>query len=95
MAPSDPASPFMERFEAKMDMMLKKMDEFSALQETVGKLEATVEALSETVASLSKEVASLKDKSNARDQQARGHSLRLYGLSVGEEEDNSKNLKKH
>ena len=79
----------MERLEGKMDMLLRRMDELAGLQEKVTMLETAVVVLNETVASLSKEVAELKDKSNARDQQARGHSLRLYGLGLGEEEDNS------
>ena len=89
--PSDPdsPSPFMVRLEAKMDMMLRRMDEFTAMQEKMVMLETTVGALNETVATLYREVAELKDKSNARDQQARGLSLRLYGLDLGEEEDNS------
>ena len=86
---SDLPSPVMERLEGKMDMLLRRMDELARLQEKVTMLETTVVVLNETVASLSKEVAELKDKSNARDQQARGHSLRLYGLGLGEEEDNS------
>ena len=72
-----------------MDMLLRRMDELAGLQEKVTMLKTAVVVLNETVASLSKEVAELKDKSNARDQQARGHSLRLYGLGLGEEEDNS------
>ena len=89
MMTSDHPSPFMERLEGKMDMLLRRMDELAGLQEKVTLLETAVVVLNETVASLSKEVAELKDKSNARDQQARGHSLRLYGLGLGEEEDNS------
>ena len=79
----------MERLEGKMDMPLRRMEELAGMQEKVMKLKTAVVVLNETVANLSKEVAELKDKSNARDQQARGHSLRLYGLGLGEEEDNS------
>ena len=89
MMTSDHPSPFMERLEGKMDMLLRRMEELAGLQEKVTMLETAVVVLNETVASLSKEVAELKAKSNARDQQARGHSLRLYGLGLGEEEDNS------
>ena len=73
--------------EAKLDMLLANVAEIKVLQTKVNKLEATVEVLSSTVAALSKEVTILKEKENNRDQLSRSNAVRLFGLSVSEEED--------
>ena len=89
-------APSLESLEAKMDTLLRKFEEFSALQDKVIKLESTVVKmetcivdLSTTVASLNKEVLQLKEKDNNRDQLSRSNAVRLFGLSVSEEEDGS------
>ena len=82
MAPA----PTLQSLEAKLDMLLKKMDDFSALQAKVVRLETIVNDLSENVTSLNKEVLSLKEQANVREQQARGNSIRIFGLAVSEEE---------
>ena len=82
MAPA----PTLQSLEAKLDMLLKKMDDFSALQAKVVRLETIVNDLSENVTSLNKEVLSLKEQANVREQQARGNSIRIFGLAVREEE---------
>ena len=89
-------APSLESLESKMDTLLRKFEEFSALQDKVIKLESTVVKmetcivdLSTTVASLNKEVLQLKEKDNNRDQLSRSNAVRLFGLSVSEEEDGS------
>ena len=79
-------APTLQSLEAKLDMLLKKMDDFSALQAKVVRLETIVNDLSENVTSLNKEVLSLKEQANVREQQARGNSIRIFGLAVSEEE---------
>ena len=80
-------APSLESMEAKLDMLLANVAEIKVLQTKVNKLEATVEVLSSTVAALSKEVTILKEKENNRDQLSRSNAVRLFGLSVSEEED--------
>ena len=84
MAPA----PTLQSLEAKLDMLLKKMDDFSALQTKVERLETIVNSLSENMASLNKEVLSLKEQANNREQQFRSNSIRVFGLSISEEEAN-------
>ena len=79
-------APTLQSLEAKLDMLLKKMDDFSALQAKVVRLETIVNDLSENVTSLNKEVLSLKEQANVREQQSRGNSIRIFGLTVNEEE---------
>ena len=79
-------APTLQSLEAKLDMLLKKMDDFSALQAKVVRLETIVNDLSENVTSLNKEVLSLKEQANVREQQSRGNSIRSFGLAVNEEE---------
>ena len=64
------------------------MDDFSALQAKVERLETIVNSLSENMASLNKEVLSLKEQANNREQQFRSNSIRVFGLSISEEEAN-------
>ena len=94
MAPKTPAQPSMESLEAKIDRLLAKVDELSAMQVKVVKLEEANVSLSQQVALLNKEVMLLKEKENNRDQMSRGNSVRLFGLSISEEEkvDGGKSL---
>ena len=96
MAPKAPAQPTMESLEAKIDKLLSKVDELSAMQVKVVKLEEANVTLSMQVASLNKEVTLLKEKDNSRDQQSKCNSVRLFGLRISEEEkeDGGKSLTK-
>ena len=64
-------------------MVLRKMDEFSALQAKVIQLETSVSKLGSLVDSLNQEVLTLKEKENTREQAKRGNTARLFGLSMG------------
>ena len=81
-------APSLESLEAKMDTLLRKMEELTVLQIKVVELEDNqVFDLFSTVAKLNHEVLLLKEKDNSRDQQSRGSVVRLFGLATGEEED--------
>ena len=87
-------APSLESLEAKMDTLLRKMEELTVLQIKVVELEDNVRVLNNqvsdlnfTVAKLNHEVLLLKEKDNSRDQQSRGSAVRLFGLATGEEED--------
>ena len=81
-------APSLESLEAKMDTLLRKMEELTVLQIKVVELEDNqVSDLNSTVAMLNHEVLLLKEKDNSRDQQSRGSAVRLFGLATGEEED--------
>ena len=94
MAPKTPAQPSIESLEAKIDRLQAKVDELSDMQVKVVKLEEANVSLSQQVALLNKEVMLLKEKENNRDQMSRGNSVRLFGLSISEEEkvDGGKSL---
>ena len=87
-------APSLESLEAKMDTLLRKMEELTVLQIKVVELEDSVRVLNNlnsdltsTVFKLNHEVLLLKEKDNTRDQQSRGSAVRLFGLAAGEEED--------
>jgi len=84
----------LESLEVKLDLLMKKMDDFSAVQARVDSLETTVHDLSKSVTLLHKEIIGLKEQSNNRDQQARGLSIRLYGIAQTDEETDEKALTK-
>ena len=79
-------APSLQSLEAKLDMVLRKMDEFSALQAKVIQLETSVSKLESSVDSLNQEVLTLKEKENTREQAERGNTTRLFGLSMGQDE---------
>ena len=87
-------APSLESLEVKIDTILRKMEELTALQIKVVELEDDVRVLNNkvsdlnsTVAKLNNEMTLLKEKDNDRDQQSRGNAVRLFGLAAGEEED--------
>ena len=82
-------APSLESLEVKIDTILRKMEELTALQIKVVELEDDVRVLNNkvsdlnsTVAKLNNEMTLLKEKDNDRDQQSRGNAVRLFGLAV-------------
>ena len=84
MAPKAP--PTLESLDAKLNTLLKKMDEFSAVRVEVEEMRVAVSTLMETVASQGREIMSLKEQANSRDQQLRSSSVRLYGFGHAAED---------
>ena len=85
MAPKAP--PTLESLDAKLNTLLKKMDEFSAVRAEVEEMRVAVGTLMETVASQGREITALKEQANSRDQQLRSSSVRLYGFGHAAEDD--------
>ena len=93
MAPKVP--PTLESLDAKLNTLLKKMDEFSAVRAEVEEMRVAVGTLMETVASQGREITILKEQANNRDQQLRSSSVRLYGFGhAAEDDDDPKTLAK-
>ena len=84
MAPK--TAPTLQSLEAKIDILLTKVEEISVLQAKVNSLEMTVHNLMERVTCLDKEVSTLKEVVNNREQQSRNNSIRLYGLCSSEQD---------
>ena len=64
MAPKAP--PTLESLDAKLNTLLKKMDEFSAVRVEVEEMRVAVGTLMETVASQGREIMSLKEQAHSR-----------------------------
>lgn len=76
--------------EDKMDiviqLLLKQSRQLTLYEEKITTLEKDNKKLSATVTSLNREVHNLKNAVNHSEQQTRGYSVRLFGLSMTEEE---------
>ena len=84
MAPKVP--PSLESLEAKLDKLLKKVDEISAVKAEMEEMRVAVGTLMETVASQGREIMTLKEQANSRDQQLRSSIVRLYGFGHAAED---------
>ena len=84
MAPKVP--PSLESLEAKLDKLLKKVDEISAVKAEMEEMRVAVGTLMETVASQGREIMTLKEQANSRDQQLRSSTVRLYGFGHAAED---------
>ena len=84
MAPKVP--PSLESLEAKLDKLLKKVDEISAVKAEMEEMRVADGTLMETVASQGREIMTLKEQANSRDQQLRSSSVRLYGFGHAAED---------
>jgi outer membrane murein-binding lipoprotein Lpp len=81
----------MASLDAKMDMLMSKMEELSAMQAKVVHLESTVSTLNEKVSNMEAEIRTLKDQANYRDQIPKANSVRLFGLCTQEEDSDDSN----
>jgi hypothetical protein len=90
MAPKIPANATMED---KVDLVLQLLVEQSELltksQLRIEQLEKENLALKSSVTSLNKEIYNIKNSSNRRDQNLLNNSIRIFGISVSEDEPNS------
>jgi FtsZ-binding cell division protein ZapB len=87
------APPTLASLDAKMDTILRKMEEFTALQEkvvtletTVTTMQATVTTMASTITTLQAEVSSLKEQANYREQQSKANAVRIFGLSTSDDD---------
>jgi hypothetical protein len=85
----------MASLDAKMDMLMSKMEELSAMQAKVVHLESTVTVLSEKMLNMEEEIRTLKDQANYRDQLPKANSVRLFGLCSQEEDSDESNKGLH
>lgn len=69
-----------DEMQNKFDLILKRLDDISAIKSQVVELEKKVTGLEDSVQALHKEVRTLKDQGNFRDQQARSLNVRLSGF---------------
>jgi hypothetical protein len=76
--------------EEKVDLLIRMMATSLQNQAKVAKLEARVLSLEDTVKKMAKEITSMKDQNNAREQLLRGHSVRIIGVPISEEESSSR-----
>jgi hypothetical protein len=90
MAPKIPANATMED---KVDIVLQLLMEQSELltksQLKIEQLEKENLAMKSSITSLNKEVYGLKNSSNRREQNLLNNSIRIFGVSVSEDEPNS------
>jgi hypothetical protein len=76
--------------EEKVDLLIRMMATSLQNQARVEKLEAKVLSLEDSVKKITKELATMKDQNNAREQLLRGHSIRIIGVPISEEESSSR-----
>ena len=93
MAIDDFTVPPNASMEEKMDLalfwlasMAKQQARVEVLEKKVSDLEVKVASQEATISSLVKEAKSSKEMANARDQEARGNAIRLFGLPITQEE---------
>jgi hypothetical protein len=78
-----------DKVDIVLSLLIKQSKQLSIYEEKISSLEKENKSLRSSVNTLSKEVHILKNAVNSREQQTRGCSVRLLGLSLSEEERGS------
>jgi hypothetical protein len=78
-----------DKMDIVLSLLLKQTKQLTLYEEKITSLEKENKSLRSSVNVLSKEVHNLKTSANHREQQTRGCSVRLLGLSMAEDEQGS------